>query len=344
MAGSQQPGMRARAAGLARSVKAVPDRMPLIRRALHQIVRVNLLDCATRLAAQAFLSALPALMVVAVFAPAAVREGVVSSLRDQLGLKGAAQQQVAAFMTTGHDDEVSQSFGAAGVIITLLSATTLSRAVQRVCERCWELPRAPGRITAWRWLLWLLVWLVVLVFQHALHDGFGAGLWLGIPLTFLLDTVLWWWTQHLLLAGRIPWRPLLPGALLCGVAVVGVNAAAAVYLPRAVTQSVSRFGPYGVVFTLLSWLIVMFTAVTFAIALGRVLTQEPSVAQLLGTPLPAAEGEAAAGTAPAGTAGRPGEDARPDEDGGPPTASGGPGPPDEASGEPPGRVGGPAAG
>ncbi|MEV6213029.1 YhjD/YihY/BrkB family envelope integrity protein [Kitasatospora sp. NPDC051914] len=350
MAGSQQPGMRARAAGLAHSIKAVPDRMPLIRRALHQIVRVNLLDCATRLAAQAFLSALPALMVLAVFAPAAVKEGVVSSLRDQLGLKGAAQQQVAAFLTTGHDDEVSQSFGAAGVIITLLSATTLSRAVQRVCERCWDLPRASGRITAWRWLLWLLVWLVVLVFQHALHDGFGAGLWLGIPLTFLLDTVLWWWTQHLLLAARVPWRPLLPGALLCGVAVVGVNAAAAVYLPRAVTQSVERFGPYGVVFTLLSWLIVMFTAVTFAIALGRVLSQEPAVAQLLGTPLHGAGGEAAAGTATTGTAGRPGEDARPDEDGGPPTASGAPGPPDEVdgadgpSGEPPGRVGGPAAG
>ncbi|MFD0529578.1 YhjD/YihY/BrkB family envelope integrity protein [Kitasatospora arboriphila] len=301
MAASQQPGMRARAAEKARSLKAVPDRVPLIGRALHQVVRVNLLDCATRLAAQAFLSALPALMALAVFAPASIKEGVVSSLRDQLGLKGAAQQQVAQFLDTGHDDEVSQSFGAVGVIITLLSATALSRAVQRVCERCWELPKASHRITAWRWLTWLLVWLVVLVFQHALHDGFGAGLWLGIPLTFAMDAALWWWTQRLLLAGRIAWRLLLPGALLCGVAVVGVNAAAAVYLPHAVTQSVSRFGPYGVVFTLLSWLIVMFTAVTFAIALGRVLTQEPGVAALLGVE-PTAPPGSLAGT---GTAGAP---------------------------------------
>ncbi|PBC78179.1 membrane protein [Streptomyces sp. TLI_235] len=302
MAGSQQPGMRARAAGTARSLRLMPDRVPLIGRALHQVLRVNLLDCATRMAAQAFLSALPALMALAVFAPAAIKEGVVTSLREQLGLKGAAQQQVAAFLSTGHDDDVSQSFGAVGVIVTLLSATALSRAVQRVCERCWELPKASGRITAWRWLTWLLVWLVVLVFQHQLHDGFGAGLWLGIPLTLLMDSALWWWTQHLLLAGRVPWRPLLPGALLCGAAVVGVSAAAAVYLPRAVSQSISRFGPYGVVFTLLSWLIVMFTAVTFTIALGRVLSQEPAVAALLGieptTPAapdtPAAPGDAAA--------------------------------------------------
>lgn len=38
------------------------------------------------------------------------------------------------------------------------------------------------------------------------------------------------------------------------------------------------------VFTSLSWLIVLFTAVTLAIALGRVVAEEPLLARHLGSP------------------------------------------------------------
>ncbi|MFI5531572.1 YhjD/YihY/BrkB family envelope integrity protein [Kitasatospora sp. NPDC051853] len=283
----QRPGrsarVKARLASLAVTAKGLPDRVPIVGRAVGQLIRVNLLDNATRLAAQAFLSALPALFVVAVFAPASVREGVVGSLRDQLGLEGEAQQQVRQLLSAGNDD-VTQSFGVIGALVTLLSATALSRAMQRVCERCWELPKSGVRLAAWRWLAWLVVWLAFLVFQSPVRDGFGAGAWLGLPLYLVLATALWWWTQHLLLGSRVRWYPLLPGALLCGVAVLGLGLAAKVYLPRAVTQSVDRFGPYGVVFTSLSWLIVLFTAVTLAISLGRVVADEPAVTRWLGTP------------------------------------------------------------
>ncbi|MFC6596303.1 ribonuclease BN [Kitasatospora paranensis] len=257
---------------------------------------MNLLDSSTRLAAQAFLSALPALFVVAVFAPASLKHGIVSSMQEQLGLKGISSDQIKQLMAPKSDD-VAQGFGVFGALVTLLSATALSRALQRVFERCWELPKARGRVAVGRWLLWLGVWLIVMVFQHPLHDGFGAGRWLGLPLTFVATTALWWWTQHLLLAGRIPWGPLLPGAVLCGVAVLGVGAVAEVYLPRAVSESVTRFGPYGVVFTALSWLIVLFTALTVAVTLGRVIAQEPEVSRRLGSAEPEPEPEPAA-TAP----------------------------------------------
>ncbi len=282
----QEPGrwarMRSRLAALAATAKGLPDRVPIVGRAVGQLVRVNLLDSATRLAAQAFLSALPALFVVAVFAPSSVRDNVVGSLRDQLGIKGDAQQQVQQLMSAGHDD-VAQSFGLIGALVTLLSATALSRAMQRVCERCWEVPKSGTRVAAWRWLAWLVVWLVVLVFQAPVRDGFGAGAWLGLPLFLLLATALWWWTQHLLLGSRVRWYPLLPGAVLAGIAMTGLGIAAQVYLPSAVSRSITKFGPYGVVFTSLSWLIVMFTAITLAIALGRVVAEDPQVARHLGT-------------------------------------------------------------
>ncbi|MFD0570616.1 hypothetical protein ACFQ0T_17115 [Kitasatospora gansuensis] len=176
---------------------------------------------------------------------------------------------------------MAQSFGLIGALVTLLSATALSRAMQRVCERCWELPKSGTRVAAWRWLAWLAVWLVVLVCQVPVRDGFGAGAWLGLPLFMLLATALWWWTQHLLLGNRVRWYPLLPGALLAGAAMTGLGIAAQVYLPGAVSRSITKFGPYGVVFTSLSWLIVLFTAVTLAIALGRVVAEEPLVARHL---------------------------------------------------------------
>ncbi|WP_405018921.1 YihY/virulence factor BrkB family protein [Kitasatospora sp. NBC_00070] len=283
----REPGrwarVRSRLAALTATAKGLPDRIPIVGRAVGQLVRVNLLDSATRLAAQAFLSALPALFVVAVFAPSSVRDGVVGSLRDQLGLQGEAQQQVRQLMSAGHDD-VAQSFGLIGALVTLLSATALSRAMQRVCERCWEMPRSGTRVAAWRWLAWLAVWLVVLVFQAPVRKGFGAGAWLGLPLFMLLATALWWWTQHLLLGSRVRWYPLLPGALLAGAAITGLGIAAQVYLPGAVSRSITKFGPYGVVFTSLSWLIVLFTAVTLAIALGRVVAEEPLLARHLGSP------------------------------------------------------------
>lgn len=275
--------IRARAGTLSATAKQLPGEVPLVGRALGQLVRVNVLDSASRLAAQAFLTALPALLVVAVIAPAAVRNGLRDSLGEQLGLRGAAQDQVRQLMAAPHDAE-TQTFGAFGALVTLLSATALSRAMQRVCERCWELPRSPTRIAAWRWLAWLAVWLVYLVYQGPISKGFGLGRWLGVPLIFVVSGLLWWWTQHLLLGGRVRWQPLLPGAAFCGASVAVLGIGAQVYLPRAMAHSISQFGPYGVVFTLLSWLIVIFAAVTLSIALGRVVAEEPAMAQVLGPP------------------------------------------------------------
>jgi len=280
--GGRWSGVKSRAARLAETAKGLPDRVPLVGRALTELLRVNLLDNATRLAAQAFLSALPALFVVAVFAPAVIRNSVTGSLREQLGLEGSTQAQVQQLMSAGHDD-VAQSFGAVGALVTLLSATALSRALQRVCERAWEMPKTNVRLAAWRWLVWLLVWLAFLVFQSPLREGFGLGAWLGVPLLFLVSTALWWWTQHLLLGNRVRWYPLLPGAVLCGAAEVGIGIGSQLYLPRAMARSVEKFGPYGVVFTALSWLIVLFTAVTLALVMGRVIAEEPAAARRLGS-------------------------------------------------------------
>jgi membrane protein len=215
---------------------------------------LGIVEGAVRLAAQAFLTALPLLMTVAAFASSGVQDLLADSLRAVLGIRGDTLDEVRR--TFAADGPTRDSVGAVGVVVTLASATAFSRALQAVCERCWRLPRAPLGVAVRRWLLWLLVWLAVLLIQAPLRSGFGLGAVTGIVLSVLSATLLWWWSQHLLLGGRIGWRSLLPGA-------------ARLLMPTLTQRSLEEFGLLGPVFTFLSWLIAVFLVAVMGLALGE---------------------------------------------------------------------------
>ncbi|MFF1868355.1 YhjD/YihY/BrkB family envelope integrity protein [Kitasatospora herbaricolor] len=285
--------------------------LPVLSRVAGRLVEVNVLEAATRLAAQCFLTAMPLLFVMASLAPKGFEDQVINSLRSAFGLYGNAEAQLRQ-LYQGNDDQLRETVGAIGLLMALISATAFSRAMQRVCERAWQLSKAGARIAAWRWLVWVGSWLVILVLQGPLREGFGTGQILGIPLTLVASVLVWWWTQFLLLTGRVRWLPLLPGALLTGVAMSAMSVTARLYIPGALNRSLSEYGALGPVFTLLSWLIGLCAAVTGCITVGAVLAQEPFLARLLGTP-PATVGpapfgrppSAQPGPAPAGPAGPP---------------------------------------
>ncbi|MFJ8822553.1 YhjD/YihY/BrkB family envelope integrity protein [Streptomyces sp. NPDC102467] len=252
---------------------------PLAGRVVQQLVRVTILDMATRLAAQAFLAVLPMLIAVASFCPRPVRDDLLHSVRLLLGTHGAALARVRELTEGG--DTAAHSWGVSGVLVALLSATAFTRALQRLCERSWELPRSGVLYVVWRWPVWLLVWVVSLVAQGTLHRAFGAGPVIGYLLQLTVAVLMWWWTQHLLLAGRVPWLSLLPGAVLTGGGVVAYCAASGLWLPRTLRMSTERYGALGSVFTLLTWLIVFFTIVVFGVAVGRTLAQEEALRRRL---------------------------------------------------------------
>ncbi|MCX4737499.1 YhjD/YihY/BrkB family envelope integrity protein [Streptomyces antibioticus] len=280
-------------------------RVPLITHLMSHVLSVNVLDSATRLAAQTFLTAVPLLFVVASIAPHDLRERFVDSLRDVFGLTGSADAQLRQAFLGDESGEFLQTTGFVSGLLVLISATACSRAMQRLCERAWRLPGAAARVAAWRWLAWLAAWLVMIGFQGVLRNGFGLGLWLGLPLLLVADVGLWWWTQHLLLTGRVPWAPLLPGALLTGAALSVLTSTATLYVPRALNHSLAAYGSLGAVFTLLSWLITLCVVIALCVTAGAVVAREPWAARLLGTP-PALEyaspGSAAPGSGPSGSA------------------------------------------
>ncbi|MFI1364950.1 YhjD/YihY/BrkB family envelope integrity protein [Streptomyces griseochromogenes] len=270
----------------ARSAHArAATRFPVVTHLADRMVSVNIFDSATRLAAQSFLTAVPLLFVVGAYAPPQVRHQLITSVRTVFGVTGAADAQLVQALspTTG---SLRQATGVVGGLMVLLSATAVSRALQRLCKRAWEIPRAGTRIAPWRWLAWLVLWLAALLVQGPMRDGFGVGAWLGIPITLVGLTGLWWWTQHLLLGGLVGWKPLLPGAVITAVAVTALSVTARLYLPRALNQALSEYGSLGPVFILLSWLIVVCVAVAISISAGAVVAQEPAPARRLGSPPP----------------------------------------------------------
>lgn len=168
--------------------------------------------------------------------------------------------------------------------MVLLSATAVSRAVQRLCRRAWLLPRSGAKVAPWRWLAWIVLWLGALVGQGLLHNRAGLGAALGIPVILALETALWWWTQHLLLGGGLRWAPLLPGAVITAVAVSALSLTAHFYMPRALNRALADYGSAGPVFVLLSWLIIVCVAVAVGLSVGAVLSQEPFLRRRLGAP------------------------------------------------------------
>jgi membrane protein len=259
---------------------AAEKRLPVLTELTNRLLSANLLDAGTRMASQAFLTSVPLLFAVSAFAPQSVRDQMLSSLRTVFGLTGAADQQLTTVMEA-NNGQLRETSGIIGVLMALGSATSLSRAMQRVCERAWQLPKSGTRIAAWRWLLWVVALLVLLLMQGPVRNGFGAGAWLGVPLTFLFGLGVWSWTQHLLLAGRVGWLDLLPGALLASAAMSALALTARLYMPVALNRSLSEYGSLGLVLALLSWLIVLCGALTFAITIGAVLATEPPLNRLL---------------------------------------------------------------
>ncbi len=264
----------------------MPRRTPVIGRMLGRLIRVNWMEASARLAAQTFLAALPLLIVVAAFAPKRIQDVLVDSVQALLGEDAPVGDIKETFGAQGGTKE---TYGAVGVFVTLISATALSRALQRVCERCWDLPKAGARMSAWRWLVWLLGWLAALLVQAPLRHGFGGGTGLGVVLSLVTSVLLWWWTQHLLLGARMRWKPLLPGAVLAGVGMVTYVYVSGVFMPANMRRTTAQFGSLGYVFAMLSWLIGGCCVVVAGIALGQVTAGSGPFPRWLGTPVAAKE-------------------------------------------------------
>lgn len=218
---------------------------------LERLVAIQAVDRAIAIGAQSFSALFPLLIVYSAIAPRAEARDFSQRIITWLRLSGAAAQSVQEALSPPAG--VTQSITVLGFVLTIASALSLARTLQRLYERCYDLPAAGVRGTPWH-----LVWIALIPIYLGLRplvSGLGGGLW-HVAASLALGTFMWLLSPYVLLARRVDWRTLLPTGVLTAIAMTAFGLASVIYMPHSITSSAQQFGTIGVAFALLGWLVV----------------------------------------------------------------------------------------
>ena len=97
---------------------------------------------------------------------------------------------------------------------------------------------------------------------------------LGILAGLATGVGLWLWTAHTLPNRQVGWRALLPGALVGAAGFEILKVVASFIVPRVVASSSDLYGPVGVVFAILAWLLLFGRLVVYAAVVEVVLWEK----------------------------------------------------------------------
>jgi membrane protein len=240
----------------------------------RRIVEVQLTKQALILAALALMLVIPALVTLAAVLPLGADDGTVGALVRRLGLTPDATRDLQALFPSRTTVRGASTWFSAALTVVLTVRWPM--ALQRAYEIVWGV-RPGGLRSLWRPLVWLAS-AVTIVGVAAFVDPVLAGpAWLLVLVVVGTPIVAaWaWWTQYLLLGGRIAWRPLLPGAVLVGVGLVGLRLAADVVLSPAITAHYREYGPLGIVFMMLSWFVAFSVVMLGGAVVGHLVAARP---------------------------------------------------------------------
>ncbi|GAA3383605.1 DUF7144 family membrane protein [Cryptosporangium minutisporangium] len=235
-----------------------------------ELLRVQIFDRSMTLAAQAFTSVFPLLLMLGALFGQRLR----AALSDTVHLPAATQE---LFRDALGQSGLS-SFGVAGCVIVLLSTTGLARALTRAYAAVWEVTGTPHGVRAlWRWLATVLTLALLMVGTRvigAVTEGFWFPRVSSGAALFLADCALTILVPRVLLAGRVPLRKLVAGGVIYGLLMLALRPAGGLYLPRTLRVSEERYGTIGLAFTYIGWLYVLSFALLLTAVLGRVLDED----------------------------------------------------------------------
>jgi membrane protein len=228
----------------------------------------------------AFLSILPLLLVgIAVFGffSAAASKDLAAEAVKRLSLdksSDTARLVTEAIRTAESSRKAASVVGLAGLLWTGLG---IVRSLQYVWNTAWQVPgrglkdRAVG-------VVWLGGAALVFAVSFVLSALSQLLPWYLAPLGILAGLAtgvgLWLWTAHTLPNRRVGWGPLVPGAILGAAGFEILKVGASFLVPRFVASSSDLYGPVGVVFAVLAWLLLFGRLVVYSAVVEVVLWEE----------------------------------------------------------------------
>jgi membrane protein len=246
-------------------------------RVWERLLEIEFVDRSIALAAKAFVSFFPLVIVVAAFVPASTRVSIVSTVAARLGLQGDAFSLVQASFASS--DDIRKATGLLGLALTFLFATSFTTALQRVYLRAWRRPPHSGIDTYWRGVIWLFVMLVSVALlggvRRATGDGAGVVAWAVVALA--VNIGLWWFTAWWLLLGDVRVRVLASTGVITGIALAAFGLSASVWMPGVVTSNETQFGFFGVAPALVTWFSGASICVLVGACAGPALAEDPGL-------------------------------------------------------------------
>ena len=176
-------GAHSRAARARRYAARTAERLErtVIGRWWSRLLEIEFVDRSVALAAKAFVSLFPLLIVISAVTPERVRREILQALADRLGVDGQSRQAVSQAFAS--PDATRSATGVIGVLLTVAFAVSFTTALQRLYLRTWRRPPGGGLRNKGRGAIWVAGVSVLLVILAAarsvLPDSSGALLtWL----------------------------------------------------------------------------------------------------------------------------------------------------------------------
>ena len=203
-----------------------------------------------------------------IVASAVAGRSTVNGLARRLGLNKQAAADVGHLFSSSAATSVAVT-GTAWVFL-ILSGVVAAAAIQQLYQQAFDLDRRKGDML--RALIWLAVlggcWFVTGSAGPAVSHAVGPVLFGVIGVVVL--TGFWWFTMWFLLARRKSWGYLFPAAVATAVFWVGMEAVFSVVFSGMVISNDDKYGPIGIVFSLLSWLIAIGVVIILGAVVGIV--------------------------------------------------------------------------
>src|SRR5664279_2645054 len=137
-----------------------------------RLLELEFVDRSVALAAKAFVSFFPLLILVAAVTPGNVREEMIAIISNRLGISGDAMETVRqAFASADQTREATELFSA---LITVAFAVSFTTALQRVYLRAWRRPPGGGVKNKGRGAVWVggfVLLMIVLSLLRSLIPG-----------------------------------------------------------------------------------------------------------------------------------------------------------------------------
>lgn len=262
------------------------NRFEPVSRAIHNVTTTEAPNLALNLAAQAFLTLVPLVIVMAAFAPRLLGVQLSAQLQAALGLANSSLAFQGIVPSPGR---VARVGGAVGLLLTLSAAFSVAAALQRAYEKSWQLPRLGVVRSSWRFAGWLIACALSFVLSGIADAVLGSGpasTAVLILLGLAGSVLFWWWTPHLLLGGRVGWRALLPGSVLTGGVLGALIWLSPLIMPAFVASTEWEFGPIGTVFVVMLWLMIVGSVVILGAIVGEVIARDRRVMAWARPPAP----------------------------------------------------------